>query len=148
MDGGPENNSNIDRIFEKLDVEHLEYEESMYSGDQKFGNLLFKVGSHGSMCPCLYCTASKIHDDTGQRTTEKAEEWSEGLMRTAEQVAGLWNRFLAKWRGREHTDRARADLKNFFSVQGIPANVPRFMWTRLILLCFPPDALHVTLLGR
>ena len=148
VDGCTENSHNVDLVLHKLDLENLEHEESIFAGDQKCGNLVFKIGSHGSLCSCLYCTGCKIHDDTGKDTTEKAMEWREGIMRTPEQIAEQFKKYEEKWKGKMNTARAKADIKNFSSVQGIPKNLPAFMWTRVNLLNFPPDALHVNLLGK
>ena len=65
-------------------------------------------------------------------------------------IRELRQRFLDKWRGRKggiDSARAKADIKNFFSVVGFPIELPEAMLDMLVLLVIPPDPLHVTLLG-
>ena len=140
---------NMDAVLAPLYLVKLEY-RTILPSDLKAANLLMGIGPHTSLCPCLYCEAFKIHDETGQRTCDKALHWSEGRRRTIRIIRELRQRFLEKWRGRKggiDSARAKADIKNFFSVVNFPIELPEAMLDMLVLLVIPPDPLHVTLLG-
>ena len=140
---------NLDKVLSGLYLVKLEY-RTICPCDLKAANLLMGIGPHTSLYPCIYCEASKIDDKT-RRPTNKAGQWSQGARRrTIRVIQELRRLFLEKWRGRKggiDSARAKADIKNFFSVVGLPIELPEAMLDRLVLLIIPPDPLHVTLLG-
>ena len=141
---------NLDSVLSGLYLVKLEY-RTILPSDLKAANLLMGIGPHSSLCPCIYCEASKLDDKTGKPTTGKAKYWSENARRRTNRIIReLRQRYLAKWRERKggiDSARAKADIKNFFSVVGFPIELPEAILDLLVLMVIPPDPLHVTLLG-
>ena len=138
--------ANMESVLGPLYLVKLEY-RTILPSDLKAANLLMGIGPHTSMCPCIYCEASKIDDNTGKRTTDKALYWSEDARRrTMRIIIELRKKFLAKWGARANSPAAKASIKNFFSVVGFPIDLPETMLDMLVLLIIPPDPLHVCLL--
>ena len=122
---------NLDSVLSGLYLVKLEY-RTILPSDLKAANLLVGIGPHSSLCPCIYCEASKLDDETRRPTTDKAKYWSQNARRrTMRLIRELRQRFLDKWRGRKggiDSARAKADIKNFFSVVGFPIECPRPCW--------------------
>ena len=136
---------NMEAVLGPLCLVKLEY-RTILPSDLKAANLLMGIGPHTSLFPCLFCEASKIDDDTGRPTTDKALHWSEARRRTMRIISELRQRFLAKWGARANTPAAKASIKKFFSVVNFPIELPEAMMDELVLLVIPPDPLHVCLL--
>ena len=136
---------NMEAVLGPLCLVKLEY-RTILPSDLKAANLLMGIGPHTSLCPCIYCEASKVDDNTGRRTTDKALYWSEDRRRTMRIIIELRKRFLAKWGARANTPAAKAAIKKFFSVVSFPIDLPEAMLDMLVLLIIPPDPLHVCLL--
>ena len=137
--------ANMDAVLGPLCLVKLEY-RTILPSDLKAANLLMGIGPHTSLCPCLFCEATKIDDDTGRPTTDKALHWSEARRRTMRIISELRQRFLAKWGARANTPAAKAAIKKFFSVVNFPIELPEAMMDMLVLMVIPPDPLHVCLL--
>ena len=136
---------NMEAVLGPLCLVKLEY-RTILPSDLKAANLLMGIGPHTSLCPCLYCEASKLDDNTGRPTTDKALHWSEARRRTMRIITELRQRFLDKWGTRANTPAAKAAIKKFFSVVNFPIELPESMMDSLVLLVIPPDPLHVCLL--
>ena len=137
---------NMDAVLGPLCLVKLEY-RTILPSDLKAANLLMGIGPHTSLCPCIYCEASKVDDNTGRRTTDKALYWSEDARRrTMRIIIELRKKFLAKWGARANSPAAKAAVKKFFSVVGFPIDLPEHMLDMLVLHIIHPDPLHVCLL--
>ena len=88
----------------------------------------------------VICEGSKVSDKTGMPTTKRGR-WEQGETRTFKNIEKHYKDWL------EETEGNRKLLKNHKSCEFPPLKLPQYLDNSEVIFTFPPDPLHINLLG-
>jgi len=123
----PENNNNIDTIFNKIKVWGL---KNYFVGDYKMKNIVCGCQGHTCTYPCANCTSPKTDFD------------KKGDLRTVASLASDYKRYV-------EDGAKKSDARNYHNVTSRPLlfeTVEETMESDLLVVdMFPPEELHIVL---
>ena len=119
-----ENYYNLNKIWQKLNLNDLLKDDATISTDLKLANLICGIGTHASTFPCTWCTA------------EKNKLHLKGTIRTISEIKNNYEKYSAAGSNPKNA-------KNFESCINMP--VFHEISDRKILDLLPPPELHLML---
>ena len=138
-DGVPENKHNMEILLDSLNLPLISQDYQTVC-DLKLINILLGLQTCTAMFGCPYCESCKL-DSNGKRTNKRGKYMPIAKMRTNNNISENNDEYLKNGKGK------REYLQNYKNCEFKPVKLKNGNGEREVILDFPPDPLHVNILG-